>query len=111
MIYFDQLHRLVLHLPETTAYTCYGTPAFRVGKKLIARLKEDQETLAVYTPDRDPWMESDPDVFFITDHYRDAPYVLVRLKKAKLSVLKQILFEAWQSRASARALNAFASMR
>jgi hypothetical protein len=41
------LRRLALALPDVEEGTAYGTPAWRVRKKLFARLREDQETVAV----------------------------------------------------------------
>jgi len=34
-------------------------------------------------------------VFFITDHYRDYPAVLVHLSKARTRVLRVLLEDAW----------------
>ena len=91
-------------LPGVTEGTCFGTPAFYVSKKLLARMKEDNETLVVHTPDRDEWTVKDESTFFITDHYRNYPTVLVRLSKVKKSDLLQILTEAWKSRAGKKLL-------
>ncbi len=74
---------LMMPLPGVSEDTCYGTPAFYVSKKLLARMKEDGETLVVYTPDRDEWTSRDNITFFITDHYKNHPYVLVNLGKVE----------------------------
>jgi hypothetical protein len=79
---FDDVVRLTAGFPGATAGTSYGTPAIRVGKKLIARLKEDGETL-VLLPVEDIeqrfLMETQPDVFYKTPHYDGYDAVLVRL--------------------------------
>ena len=106
-VYLPAVREAMLRLPEVEEYLCHGTPAFRVGKKLLARIREDGETLAVHTPDRDPWMALDSKVFFITDHYRNYSYVLVRLPVVRKEILWQVLFEAWQDAAPKRALKAF----
>jgi len=90
---------LMMPLPGVSESSCYGTPAFYVSKKLLARMKEDGETLVVYTPDRDEWTSRDSATFFITDHYKDHPYVLVNLMKAERTELTALLAEAWRSRA------------
>ena len=48
----------------------YGTPAFKVGGKLIARLREDSETLVAGTTfdERGELMAAEPETYFITDH-------------------------------------------
>ena len=35
---FDDVRGAALALPQVEEYVCYGTPAFRVRKKLMARL-------------------------------------------------------------------------
>jgi hypothetical protein len=40
---------LGLELPDTVEGTSYGTPALKVRDKMFARLREDGETLVVWT--------------------------------------------------------------
>lgn len=95
---------LMMPLPGVSEDTCYGTPAFYVSKKLLARMKEDGETLVVYTPDRDEWTGRDNVTFFITDHYKNHPYVLVNLVKVERAELSALLAEAWRNRAAKKLL-------
>jgi hypothetical protein len=76
--------------------TSYGTAAFKAGGKLVARLKEDGETLVVrIEPDaRDLLLAADPETFFLTDHYAPHPWVLVRLPRVERSTLTLLLEEA-----------------
>jgi hypothetical protein len=86
-----------LELPSVTESTSYGTPALKVGKTLIARLKEDGETLVLKVDlmERDSLLESAPDIFFLTDHYRGYPLVLVRLARADIRQMEMLLRRAW----------------
>ncbi|HEY3835334.1 MAG TPA: hypothetical protein VGL72_02130 [Bryobacteraceae bacterium] len=70
----------------------------KVRGKLVARLKEDGETIVVPIPiaDRDVRIAAEPDVFFVTDHYIAFPYVLVRLAKVTRTVLRELLQDAWR---------------
>lgn len=98
VVALSNVRKAALSLPETEERPCYGTPGFRVRKKLMARLREDGETL-VLTMDFDSraiLMRGEPDVFFITDHYRDYPYVLVNLNKVTQSTLARLLEDAWE---------------
>ena len=81
--YLDNVREIILRLPGVEEYTCFGTPAFRVNKKLIARLREDGETLVVRNEERDLWIKKDPVIYFITDHYLNYPSLLVNLSKVK----------------------------
>jgi len=54
----------------------------------------------VYTDGREKWMQADPETFFITDHYRNYPSMLIHLDKAHPDDLKKLLTGAWLKRAS-----------
>jgi hypothetical protein len=99
-IYLQFIRQFMATLPGTSEGICYGTPGFYVQKKLLARLWENSVVLVVYTDDRDKWMQADSEVFFITDHYRNYPFVLVHLDKIDPEKLKRLLTESWLQRAS-----------
>ena len=64
---------LALAWPEVEDGTSYGTPALKVRKKILVRLKEDGDSLVmpgVPMDERDMLVESRPKVFYFTDHYR-----------------------------------------
>jgi hypothetical protein len=50
-------------------------------------------------PDREVLLELDPAVFYLTDHYRPYPAILVRLTKAPMSLVAQVLEQAWRFQA------------
>lgn len=104
----DTVRELALALPGVEEGLSYGTPAFRVGKKLLARLHEDGETLVLKVDllVRDSLLVADPDAFFITDHYQDYPYMLVRLATVRREPLRGLLDAAWRSLAPKRLLAA-----
>ncbi len=105
--YMDLIRKLLLHLPGVEEYICFGTPAFRVKKRLLARLKEDGKTLAVHSDERDVWMAANPSAFYITDHYQNYAMVLVRLNVIKQKYLQQLLFDAWTQIAPKRLLKEY----
>ena len=96
-------------LPEVEEGTSYGTPALRVKGRFFARLREDGETLVVKINlfERQYLMDADPEVFFITDHYRDYPSVLVRLPLVQPAQLAERLEDAWRIVAPKRLVAAF----
>lgn len=106
---FEEVRRLALAFPGVQEGTSYGTPAFRVGKKFLARLREDDETLAVKCgfEERDLRMKSDPAVFFSTEHYDGYPMVLVRLPAVDPADLRDVLEEAWRRQAPKRLVAEF----
>jgi hypothetical protein len=100
---FDDVRKLALAWPEVEDGMSYGTPALKVRKKMLARLKEDGDSLVmpgVPVDERDVLVESRPEVFYFTDHYRDYPIVLIRLSKAKRAIVEPLLLRHWKSLAS-----------
>ena len=96
---YEHVMAMSRHLPGVEESTSYGTAALKVKGKLFVRLKEDGVTLVLKTSfeDRTFLMDTDPAIFFITDHYRDYPYVLVRLAKVTRPQLRELLETAWRS--------------
>src|SRR5690242_13986445 len=95
---WETVLEMARRLPEMEEGTCYGTPALRVKGRFVARLKEDGETLVVKVNifERPFLIEADPEVYFITDHYRDYPSVLVRLPRVQPAQLAERLEESWR---------------
>jgi len=84
-------------LPEFEESTSYGTPAIKVRGRLVARLWEDGETLVVKVDfyERQMYLDANPDVYYITDHYRDYPAMLIHLSKIQADELAERLEDAW----------------
>lgn len=106
---FETLRNFALTLPGLEEGRSYGTPAFRVRKKLLARLWEDGQVLVlrVEDEDREFWTQTHPDTFFMTDHYRGSSYMLVRLPMVEITDLCQLLEKAWRHQAPKRLVDAY----
>lgn len=103
----DDVRRLALGLPEVTERLSYGTPAFYVAGKIFARIHEEPGVLVCWRPsldDRDALLQANPDTFFTTDHYAGHSSVLIRLARVADDELRELLAEAWESRAPKRLL-------
>jgi hypothetical protein len=109
---FDDVRKIALAWPEVEDGTSYGTSALKVRKKLLVRLKEDGDSLVMpgVPPDeRGMLCESQPKVFYFTDHYRDYPMVLIRLSRATRATVEPLLRRRWRELASKKALREFDS--
>ena len=98
MATFEDVRALSLELPEAEESTSYGTPAFKVRKKLFARLREEGDILVIRV-DRDEraaLIESEPEIYFMTPHYENYGFVLVRLEAVERDELREILIESWR---------------
>jgi len=95
---FDDVRTAAHKLLGVEDSTSYGTPALKVRGKLFARLHQDGECFVLRTNilDRQILMQIDPEVFFITDHYRGYPWVLVRFSAIQSNVLPELLERAWR---------------
>ena len=109
---FDTVRRLALALPGVEEKTYRnGTPAFKVGGKLLARFHQDGESLVVKVEyaAREVLMGAKPETFYITDHYRCWPWILVRISNVDPDELRELLEDAWRRLASKRVVAAWES--
>jgi hypothetical protein len=96
MVTFEQVRKIALALQNVEEGTSYGTAAFKTGGKLLARLKEDGDSLVVGTTfeEREDMMAADPETYYITDHYLKYPWVLVRMSRVSPDTLRDLLNRA-----------------
>jgi hypothetical protein len=95
---YETVRQLGRELPDVEESTSYGTPALKVKKKLMVRLKEDGTTvvLLVGFDQRDILMQIDPETFYITDHYRGYPSVLAKLPRLNKRQLRDVMMMAYR---------------
>jgi hypothetical protein len=95
---FDKVREIAYSLGDVEEGTSYGTPAFKARGVLFVRLREDFETLVVRVDHerREEMMAADPETYFITDHYLNYPWILVRLARIKPEALRDLLTMSWQ---------------
>jgi hypothetical protein len=112
---FDTVRKIGLALPGVEESTAYGSPALKVGGKLLACIpvhrSAEPGSLAVRVgfEDRAELLTGAPDVYYVTDHYVGYEAVLVRLSRVTPEILKDLLSMAHKfvtrkaaSRAAAR---------
>ena len=103
---YETVREIARGLPGAIEGTSYGTPAFHVGKKLFVRKHQDGESLVVKieSEERAMRMRADPETFYITEHYRNYPWILVRIASVSKGDLKDLLEDAWRLSAPKRLL-------
>ena len=101
---YDTVRRLGLTLPSVEEGTSYGTPALKVNGKLFIRLHQDLDKVVVKISfeRRDELIAADPEIYFITDHYRDHPWVLLSLAKVHLDALPELVKAAHREASAAQ---------
>jgi hypothetical protein len=117
--------RLALALPEAQeglssgghrSWTVRGKgfvwerPLRKSDLEALGKNAPDGPILGVRTPDlemKEVLLKSNPKAFFTTPHFEGYPAVLVRLEKIGVRELKDVIVEAWLTRAPKRAAEAF----
>ncbi|HEY2885597.1 MAG TPA: MmcQ/YjbR family DNA-binding protein [Rhizomicrobium sp.] len=88
------LRRIALSFPESNEKPSYGKPSFFIAKKFFTRLRDEDASIVWIVgsvDERDHLLEMDPKTYFITDHYRDYPSVLVRIARIDKTMLRKML--------------------
>ena len=106
---FDDVRAMALALPQVEEATSYGTPAFRIRKRLIARLHDDHDALVIRVDglEREALLATKPDQFFVTPHYEGTNWILARLDTVDPHELAELLAAAWRRLAPRRIVEAF----
>ena len=101
---FNDVRRIALSLDNVEEGTSYGTPAFKVGGALFVRMHQDGESLVVRTDfeQREELMASDPETYYITDHYLNYEWVLVSLSRVHPDALRDLMGMAWKLAAAGK---------
>lgn len=90
-------------LPDVEQGTTYGKPAVKLrGKMIAATTAPDVGSFVLHAgvDDKAVLIETDPDTFWETDHYRGWPAILVRYGTPARDRIETLIARAWWDRAS-----------
>jgi hypothetical protein len=124
MATWDDVRRIALSLPETGERTSRELAQWVVkGKGFVWERplrRADYEALGNAAPEgpilgahvehllaKEALLADDPDVFFTTPHFDGYAMVLVRLDRIGLDDLREVIVEAWLTRAPKRLAQAY----
>jgi hypothetical protein len=94
---FEPVRRIGSQFPEVRESTMYGKPALKIDGKMVACVASHRSAepnslvVRVDFEQRAELLAGDPDVYYITDRYRDYPSVLVRLQRVQPDALRDLL--------------------
>jgi hypothetical protein len=86
--------KIALSLPDAEERPWFNKPCAFIHDRFLTRVhdKEDAVVLQVGSMEmRDMMLEAEPALFYITDHYRNFPFVLARLKALTRTTFKEML--------------------
>lgn len=112
--YFPLVQQIALSLPGVYETISHGSTIFKVKDRFLTALKDDGITLVLRIGDmaeRDMMLETEPDIFFITDHYKPWPGLLVRLSCVTDEGLRRLIEHAWRRNAPKKLVKAYDEQR
>jgi hypothetical protein len=99
---FETVLALGRQFPDLHESTMYGSPALKLGKRLVACLaihrSAEPGSIVVRTDfeQRSALIGDDPETYYVTDHYANHPVVLARLSRLQHDQLRDLLAAARQ---------------
>jgi hypothetical protein len=105
----NTVRKLALALPEAVEQETWGTPTFRVRKKIFVMFSDEQ---------REAWVKSthdeqraltqmDPDTFFVPPYVGPSGWVGVRFRTVDRDEMRELITEAWRMTAPKRLVTSF----
>ncbi len=106
---WDEVVEMAAAYPGVVAKPSYGTPGLYVATKFMARLREPDVMVLkpIHDDEQQFLMETSPDAFFLTDHYRGYPTILIRLSKVRRGQLAELVEQCWRQLATKKLLAQF----
>ena len=99
---WNALVELGRELPEVEEGAWYRTPALVIRGKGFVRLKEDGRSVVFvleHIGEQQALIATEPDLFFITDHYRKSAAVLAHLSRLRVGAAHWRQEQAWRVKA------------
>lgn len=97
---WDDAMAFALGLPGVVLESYYGSPAPKVNGRAILSPSREPGSFAVMTTREEKTLliDTDPDVFWESDHYRGWPAVLVRYGAGSRDRIETCIRRAWWDR-------------
>jgi hypothetical protein len=105
----DAIRRHALSLPQTVEQETWGTPTFRVRKRIFSMFAEDQRELWVKSThdEQRALVAMDPETFFVPPYVGPSGWIGVRFGRVDPDELRELITEAWRMTAGVRLVKAF----
>lgn len=98
---WDEVVAFACALPDVAMESFYGTPCPKVNGKAFVSPGREPGSFCLFVPmgEKELLLETDPDTFWETPHYRNYPAVLARYGTLARERLELYLQRAWWDRA------------
>lgn len=99
---FARARALAVALPGAEEGTSWGSPSLKVRGRMFACIpthsSAEQDSLVVCLDyaQREEMIAAEPEIYYIKEHYRNYPSMLVRLPRIHDDALRDLLRMAWE---------------
>ena len=86
--------KIALAIPGSEEVLWFTKPAVFLHGQFLAKVHDKEEAITMRTSSRemrDMMLEAEPELFYITDHYRNTDFILARLSALTPKLLKEML--------------------
>ena len=86
--------KIALSLPGTEEVLWFGKPAVFLHGEFLTKVHHKEEAMIFRVSSmemRDMMLETEPKLFYMTDHYRSFPFILARLSALTPKLLKELV--------------------
>ena len=108
---FDDIRKIAADFPGVEEHLVFGGPTLKVGKRFLACIaKIDPDTLCIRVPsqlEREYFLSTKPDVYYLTEHYENFECLLVRMPNADPAEVRNLFEQAWREYAPKKLVKAF----
>ena len=103
------LRAFALSLPEVEEIETWDIPTFRVRRKMIAIMADDESTASIKASvdEQQALIGADPQTYSFAPYVGRHGWVLCQLRQIPLAVLEELLTEAWRATAPRRLVRAW----
>lgn len=110
---FDDVRQIASAFPGVEEHLIFNTPTLKVGKRYLAGIpKIDANSLCIKVPDqreREYLLTTQPEIYYLTDHYANFECLLVRLPLADPAEVRDLFEQAWRAYAPKRVVASYDS--
>lgn len=86
--------KIALAIPGTEEVLYFTKPTVFLHGQFLTKVHHEEDAMVLRVSSmemRDMMLEAEPKLFYITDHYRNFPFILARLTALTPKLLKEIL--------------------
>lgn len=90
----DDGWKIALAIPGAYEKLWFNQPSVFIHDRFLTKVHDKEDAMLIQVDSlemREMMLEAEPDLFYIIDHYRKFPFVLVRLKSLTPKTLKAML--------------------